>query len=275
MWGHKPGRFSVEAPRALTGRGLPIVGSLLWMLPESIVKWLRRRARRPSTLLVAVFLAAVARGPAPSALVTAYSLNVRIRVKPERRTEFLECIRANQQGTLSTEPLALEYLFGEDETVKNTFHFHEQYRGREGFEAHTGSPHFAAWRAFADTDPFTEPPEAVFFIERGAPRERTPTSSGRGRYCLNVQMGIRPERRDDFLICAGANRRGTLDTESLALAYLFGEDENKPNTFHFHEQYEGREGFEAHTRTPHFAEWEAFAATKPFSQPPEVSFFVA
>ena len=46
-------------------------------------------------------------------------------------------------GTLTKEPLAVEYTYGEDETTRNTFHFHEKYKGRAGFEAHTKAPHFA------------------------------------------------------------------------------------------------------------------------------------
>ena len=44
-----------------------------------------------------------------------YCLNVALYVKPERREEFIETIAANQRGTLTTEPLAVTYLWGEDE----------------------------------------------------------------------------------------------------------------------------------------------------------------
>ena len=87
-----------------------------------------------------------------------YCLNVKLCIKPEVRSEFLECIRANQRGTLTTEPLAVTYTFGEDESAPNTFHFFEQYEGGEGFNAHTQTPHFAAWERFAATEPFTAKP---------------------------------------------------------------------------------------------------------------------
>lgn len=92
-----------------------------------------------------------------------YCLNVKLCVKPEVRSAFLACILANQKGTLSSEPLACKYLFGEDEAAPNTFHFFEQYQSVEGFEAHTNTPHFAAWEAFAATDPFTAPPVVSFY----------------------------------------------------------------------------------------------------------------
>ena len=98
-----------------------------------------------------------------------------------------------------------------------------------------------------------------------------PNEASHGRYCLHVRLQVRAERRDEFLECIQANQRGTLTTEPLALAYLFGEDETSTNTFHFFEAYKGRAGFEAHTQTPHFADWEKFVATDPLSAPPQVS----
>ena len=50
-----------------------------------------------------------------------FCLNVCLRVKPERREEFLACIRANQKGTLTTEPLAVTYAYGEDESTPETY----------------------------------------------------------------------------------------------------------------------------------------------------------
>ena len=61
-----------------------------------------------------------------------FCLNVCLRVKPERREEFLDCIRANQEGTLTTEPLAVTYAYGEDESTPDTWRFFEQYVGKAG-----------------------------------------------------------------------------------------------------------------------------------------------
>lgn len=38
-------------------------------------------------------------------------------------------------------------------------------------------------------------------------------------------------------------------------------------------RYLGEAGFKAHTQAPHFAAWEEFAATDPFTEPPVVKFF--
>ena len=94
-----------------------------------------------------------------------------------------------------------------------------------------------------------------------------------GKFCLNVKLCIKPERRDAFIACIQNNQKGTLATEPLAIEYVWGEDLNEPNTFHFFEKYEGRRGFEAHQATPHFAAWEEFAASEPFTSPPVVQFY--
>lgn len=92
-----------------------------------------------------------------------FCLNVTLFVKEDRREEFLRCIAANQAGTLSTEPNCVQYAWGEDESTRNTFYFHEQYKNKEGFHEHTRSPHFAEWEKFASTDPFTQAPIVSFF----------------------------------------------------------------------------------------------------------------
>ena len=94
-----------------------------------------------------------------------FCLNVNVFVKPERREDFLKAIAVNSAGTLSNEPLNISYIWGESTTEKNTFHFQEQFRGEEGFIAHTNSPHFAVWKEFADAEdsPFWKPPVVVFF----------------------------------------------------------------------------------------------------------------
>ena len=67
-----------------------------------------------------------------------------------------------------------------------TFHFFEQYRGVEGFEAHTKSPHFADWEQFAATELFTEPPVVSFYTEDApagpASRRRAPSL-----FCLTLR----------------------------------------------------------------------------------------
>jgi quinol monooxygenase YgiN len=94
-----------------------------------------------------------------------FRLNVTICVKSERRDDFIKCILNNQRCTLSNEPLAISYVFGEDTMTPNTFHFVEAYKGERGFEEHKASPHFAEWEKFASTNPFTAAPKIHFFKE--------------------------------------------------------------------------------------------------------------
>lgn len=97
----------------------------------------------------------------------AFCLHVELCIKPEIRDEFLKVIENNANGSNNDEPLCLQYVYGENTDVPNTFVFHEEYKGaddgKEGFEAHQGAPHFAAWEEFAGTDPFTKPPVVNFF----------------------------------------------------------------------------------------------------------------
>jgi len=101
-----------------------------------------------------------------------------------------------------------------------------------------------------------------------------PALSRRERFCLNVNLYIREERREEFLRCTLNNQNNSLQ-EPACLQFTWGEDTKVPNSFYFHEAYQGEQGFDAHCSTPHFAVWEAFAGSEPspFTQPPQVVFF--
>jgi len=103
-----------------------------------------------------------------------FGLNVNLYPKASVRDDFLKVISGNKQGTDTIEELALQYTYGESTTIDgisegsaNTFHFHEQYKGKdhgkEGFDVHASMPHFAAWEEFVQTDPFEKDPEVFFF----------------------------------------------------------------------------------------------------------------
>lgn len=100
--------------------------------------------------------------------IPAYCVTVNVYPTLEAREEFLRVLAANKAGTEATEPLVLQYTYGESTTEPNTFHFHEEYKGaengKEGFDAHAATPHFADWEAFAGKNPFVKPPEVIFSI---------------------------------------------------------------------------------------------------------------
>lgn len=210
-----------------------------------------------------------------------FCLNVKLCVKPARRSEFLPCIENNQRGTLNKElePLAVVYTYGEDTKTPDTFHFHEQYKGKEGFEAHQKAEHFAVWEKFASSDPFTEPPRVAFFKEIG---DSSGTSSGKGKgkgkgqrpgYCVNVCFTLKEGKMDEFLKVILADQKATRASEPGNLEFVIGEDTSDPNTFHLYEKYKGEAGFQAHLKTPHFEEWDKFVKSEPFVKGPEVLFY--
>ena len=67
--------------------------------------------------------------------------------------------------------------------------------------------------------------------------------------------------------------RGRRRCDAMRCRYRWGEEDGKPNTWHFQEQYSSEAALKAHQMSSHFAGWEAFAATDPFSAPPVLSKF--
>ena len=201
-----------------------------------------------------------------------FALSARLALKPERRDEFLKVIQYDGQQTVATEPGALQFVLGEDTSAQNVFYLHEQYHTAEDLEVHEGMPHFAGWKEFVSSDPFTEAPVVEKFTCTHEPVQ-IPI---RHAFCLNVELCVKPESRDDFLRVIENNYKGS-NQEQLCLQYNYGESVETPNTFHFHEEYtgeeEGKEGFDAHAKAPHFKVWEEFADTDPFTKPPVVQFF--
>lgn len=206
-----------------------------------------------------------------------FALNVKLAVKPERRSEFLSVIKTDRSRTMETEPAAMQFVLGEDANESNIFYLHEQYAGEEGFHAHTQTPHFAEWGAFVETNPFADGGEPVIDLFWGAHEPQKRGTASDPTYCLNVELCVKPERRDEFLKVIENNARGSNNDEPLCRQYDYGESTTTPNTFYFHEQYDGkdggREGFDAHAASPHFQVWETFATTDPFTKPPIVSFY--
>lgn len=234
----------------------------------------------------------------------AYCRDTTLTIKPDRRGDFIEKVHELQSKALEA-PLTLMYRFGEDENCENTFHIFEQYDGEKGFKAHCQADHLAVWDEFVATDPFEDAPQVDGFYEirpsrtyhghhftghhtgaRGTlhvTHHGTDTSTktaqkgsgeeGEKLYCVNVSIKVKPARREGFLQCIRGMQHGTLNDEPMAASYVYGEDDHDAQTFHFHEQYKGREGFEAHTKTKHFMDWEKFVSSDPFKEPPKVVFY--
>ena len=87
------------------------------------------------------------------------ALWVKVRVKPEGRERFLKAIEADALGSEKDEPGCLRFNVLRDQQDPNAYYFFEVYRDEAALEAHRAAPHYAVWRAAADT--LDGPPEAT------------------------------------------------------------------------------------------------------------------
>jgi autoinducer 2-degrading protein len=75
---------------------------------------------------------------------------VKVRIKPEQRTRFLEAIEVDALGSERDEPGCFRFNVLQDEQDENVYYFYEVYRDQAALEAHRQTPHYAVWRAAAD-----------------------------------------------------------------------------------------------------------------------------
>ena len=209
-----------------------------------------------------------------SAKVKPYCLNLRCSIKPDRREEFISKLKEQQQKTLE-ESESLQYVIGEETESTNTFYIHEQYLGREGYDAHCNMPHVAEWERYKQSNAFIEGGEPIVQCFYG---EQEPVKTPvRSAYCVAVELYIKPDVIEEFTQVIEGNSRGSNNDEPLCLQYVYGKSTTDSNLFIFHEEYtggnDGKDGFDAHASTPHFKVWEEFAAKEPFTKDPVVHFF--
>jgi quinol monooxygenase YgiN len=76
---------------------------------------------------------------------------VKARVKPELREKFLKAIEHDALGSERDEPGCLRFNVLRDEKDENVYYFYEVYKDQAALEAHRAAPHYAVWRAAADT----------------------------------------------------------------------------------------------------------------------------
>jgi autoinducer 2-degrading protein len=79
------------------------------------------------------------------------ALWVKVRVKPDERDRFLKAIEADALGSERDEPGCLRFNVLQDQQDQNVYYFFEVYRDEAALEAHRAAPHYAVWRAAADT----------------------------------------------------------------------------------------------------------------------------
>jgi len=182
-------------------------------------------------------------------------------------------MKSNVKQTMTSEPNALQFTLGQDEEDENVYYLHEEYMTRQDHsDTHSKTSYYDDCMAFFATEPFVEPHQAdEFALAHDAPTEKVPN---REAVCLNVELCIKKELRNEFLEVIRNNKSGS-DKEPLCMQYTWGESVHSPNTFYFHEQYIGEEGIVAHNAAPHFKVWEDFASKDPFTKPPVVQKYKA
>ena len=76
---------------------------------------------------------------------------VKVKIKPDQRKRFLDAIEADALGSERDEPGCLRFNVLQDEQDENVYYFYEVYKDQAALEAHRAAPHYAIWRAAADT----------------------------------------------------------------------------------------------------------------------------
>jgi autoinducer 2-degrading protein len=76
---------------------------------------------------------------------------VKVRIKPELRQRFLDAIEVDALGSERDEPGCLRFNVLQDAVDENVYYFYEVYTSAAALEAHRATPHYAVWRAAADT----------------------------------------------------------------------------------------------------------------------------
>ena len=76
---------------------------------------------------------------------------VKVKVKPERRERFLKAIEVDALGSERDEQGCARFNVLQDAQDQNVYYFYEVYKDEAALEAHRAAPHYAVWRAAADT----------------------------------------------------------------------------------------------------------------------------
>lgn len=79
------------------------------------------------------------------------ALWVKVRVKPAERERFLQAIEVDAVGSERDEAGCMRFNVLQDGQDPNIYYFYEVYRDEAALEAHRAAPHYAVWRAAADT----------------------------------------------------------------------------------------------------------------------------
>lgn len=76
---------------------------------------------------------------------------VTVRIKPEKREEFLKAIEIDALGSERDEPGCMRFNVLQDDKDANVYYFYEVYVDDAALDAHRKAPHYAAWSRAAET----------------------------------------------------------------------------------------------------------------------------
>jgi|TARA_Y100000588_G_C14196578_1_gene900508 autoinducer 2-degrading protein len=76
---------------------------------------------------------------------------IKVRIKPEMRQRFLDAIEVDAVGSEKDEPGCVRFNVLQDDSDKDIYYFYEVYRDQAAVEEHRAAPHYAVWKAAADT----------------------------------------------------------------------------------------------------------------------------
>ena len=94
---------------------------------------------------------------------------VKVRIKPDQRKRFLDAIEVDALGSERDEPGCLRFNVLQYERDPDVYYFFEVYKDQAALEAHRGMPHYAVWRAAADS---LEGPPELTRTQTVFPKER-------------------------------------------------------------------------------------------------------
>jgi len=75
-----------------------------------------------------------------------FALMVTVKVKPDKREQFLQAIEDDSICSVRDEPGCLRFDVLQNQADPDTYYFYEVYRDEAAFDAHTKTPHLARWR---------------------------------------------------------------------------------------------------------------------------------
>jgi len=76
---------------------------------------------------------------------------IKVRIKPDQRQRFLDAIEVDALGSERDEPGCARFNVLQDIEDDNVYYFYEVYKDDAAVEAHRAAPHYAVWKAVADT----------------------------------------------------------------------------------------------------------------------------